>query len=104
MTGRGHVGAGRLLLHGRRLGPEHGSFLSSPCRARRLSPGQLVLSRSSLSGRLLGGQCGLGRVVTAAESAFDATGVAGALVAESPPAMLLMCAVVTLQVLFPKHP
>lgn len=63
-----------------------------------------MLSQSSLSGRLLGGHCGLGHVVTAAESAFDATGVAGALVAESPPAMLLMFAVVTLQVLFPKHP
>ena len=63
-----------------------------------------MLSQSSLSGQLLGGQSGLGHAVTAAESAFDATGVAGALVAESPPAMLLMFAVVTLQVLFPKHP
>lgn len=53
-----------------------------------------VLPLSSLSGQLLGGQCGLGHVVTAAESACDATIAASALGAEPPPEMLLTFPVV----------
>lgn len=53
-----------------------------------------MLPLSHLSGQLLGGQCGRGHVVTAAEWAFDATIAASALEAEPPPATLLTFTVV----------